>query len=197
MASFFNQDSKYDLFFSYNWQIKEKVRLLYTKLKEEYNYQVWMDDHSTDGSGNLMKQIITGLNQSTCAICFITKKYSESKHCITELTYIYQNDIPFIVLMMEDIRPKDLHEVGLMITPKTRLNFSTEQNPWSSEKFELLLKSVEAFVPNKKSFIYSDDESLNYSFRSLTTNTSKTEFLPSFEDNNKRPKTLSLNSNVI
>lgn len=109
-----------------------------------------MDDHETHARGNLMDQLTIGLNNSKCGICFITKRYSESKNCVLELTYMHENDIPFIIVMVEDIKPKDLGAVGLLITPKTRLNFYKQDhdfdNIWSNERFLRLTETIQYFI---------------------------------------------------
>ena len=51
--------------------------------------------------------------------------------------------------MMEDIKPKDLGAVGLLITPKTRLNFFKQNddfNLWSNERFMRLTQAIQYFT---------------------------------------------------
>jgi hypothetical protein len=149
---------KFDIFLSYQWDIKNDVRQLYTKLTEELNYKVWMDEHELKGGTNLYDQITKGLNDTVCLIALVTKKYSKSENCKLEIEYAQSNNIPMIVLMMERIEIKDLGSVGLVINRKTRLNFYKEADKtklWTGELFDSLLKSVEEFKPKRKSFLKS------------------------------------------
>ena len=149
----------YDLFLSYQWDYKKEIKELYNILIKEFNFTIWMDDHETRASGNLMKQLANGLNNSKCVLCFITEKYGQSKNCITEITYAYSNDIPFIAIMLERISPKDLGEVGIIISQKVRLNLYKEEKSkwWSSETFEALINSVYEFVPKKKNYTANEE----------------------------------------
>ena len=52
---------KFDVFLSYQWDIKSKIKSLYKLLTEEYKLKVWMDDHELDHTGNLYDQQVTGL----------------------------------------------------------------------------------------------------------------------------------------
>lgn len=72
---------KFDIFISYQWDIKPEVKQLYAKLKDELNYKVWMDEYELKGGTNLYDQITHGLNESTCVIALVTKKYSKSENC--------------------------------------------------------------------------------------------------------------------
>ena len=64
-------NTNFDVFLSYQWDIKPKIRSLYKILTEEYNLKVWMDDHELNPSGNLYDQLVTGLKSSKYFLCFI------------------------------------------------------------------------------------------------------------------------------
>ena len=178
------KEKEFDIFLSYNRGIIEQIEILYQKLTD-LNYKVWMDDHETHARGNLMDQLTIGLNNSKCAICFITKRYSESKNCVLELTYMHENDIPFIIVMVEDIKPKDLGAVGLLITPKTRLNFYKQDhdfgNIWSNERFSRLTETIQYFIDKyeqEKNFAkINNSRSTINSFTSFEVGTRKFIFL--------------------
>lgn len=143
---------KFDIFISYQWDIKVEVKQLYTKLKDELNYKVWMDEFELKAGGNLYDQITHGLNESHCLVALVTKKYSKSENCKLEIEYAQTNNIPMIVLMMDRVQIKDIGSVGLVINRKTRLNFYKETDKlklWTGELFDSFIQSVNEFIPKK------------------------------------------------
>ena len=50
MAS--NNVNSYDVFISYQWDVKENVRILYTQLTKKHGLRCWIDDFEMD-SGDL------------------------------------------------------------------------------------------------------------------------------------------------
>lgn len=144
---------KFDIFISYQWDLKAEVKLLYNKLKTELNLKVWMDEYELKAGSNLYDQITHGLNDSYCVIALVTKKYSKSENCKLEIEYAQSSNIPMIVLMMERVEIKELGSVGLIVNRKTRLNFykvEDKANLWSGEMFDSLIQSVEQYLPKRR-----------------------------------------------
>ena len=147
----------FQVFLSYQWDIKPEIRSIYKILTEEYNLKVWMDEHELKPTGNLYDQLTTGLNNSKYVLCFITKKYSQSKNCKFEIEYASNlnenNENKIIVKMMEDLKMREIGSVGMIINVKTRINMfqqSKLENIWSGELFELLLKSIQITITEEK-----------------------------------------------
>jgi len=100
MAS--NSVNSYDVFISYQWDVKESVRLLYTQLTKKHGLRCWMDDFKM-GSGDKWKQVFFeyGIRNSSVVLCCITKKYTESKNCVREITFADQISKPLEIIMFE------------------------------------------------------------------------------------------------
>lgn len=65
--------SDYDVFISYQWDIKEQVRELYKVLTSQYNIKVWMDEYEM-GSSRLASELASAISKSKVFLCCITKK---------------------------------------------------------------------------------------------------------------------------
>ena len=138
-------NTNFDVFLSYQWDIKPKIRSLYKILTEEYNLKVWMDDHELNPSGNLYDQLVTGLKSSKYFLCFITKKYSESKDCKFEIEYASNLNAKIIVIMMEDLQMKEIGSVGWIINVKTRIRMFQQvksENIYSYIYIECIMRLI-------------------------------------------------------
>ena len=59
-----------------------------------------MDQEKLDHSG-LMKQIAEGIKNSRIFVCCVTKEYSESASCNTELSFAGTHKKPRLILMLD------------------------------------------------------------------------------------------------
>ena len=50
----------FDVFISYQWDVKEKIKSLYTDLKNVRNLRVWIDEQEL-GAANLADEIAKGI----------------------------------------------------------------------------------------------------------------------------------------
>ena len=138
----------FDIFISYNWDSKDKVKLLYNTLSNEYNLKVWLDDNQLDNNA-LYDQLVNGIKNSKIFLCCITKKYSESFNCIREINYASELRKPFIVLMFEELLINEIGSVGFIITPLLRFNCFNDKTMlynWSGPIFESMLKSLNNYL---------------------------------------------------
>ena len=136
--------AEFDIFISYNWEIKEQVKFLYKKLTEDYLFNCWIDEKSLTHE-SLYNQIASGIKNSSIFLCCVTKKYSESANCEKEITFANELQKPLIVLMMERIELRELGAVGFIISPKTRFMCYKEPemfNNSSSKVFDTIIKSI-------------------------------------------------------
>jgi hypothetical protein len=152
--------NKYDIFISYNWELQDKVKELYEKLKE-VGFHVWMDISKMQG-GNLHNEIVDGLRNSDVFICCISEKYPESKNCENEISYAYDLKKKFIVLMFDDLKPDQLGGIGFKIASLLRIclykNDDYLANGWNSSAFDDIVKQVHKHLQND-----SDNNSPNLS----------------------------------
>lgn len=134
----------FDIFISYNWEVKDKVKLLYNKLTNEYKFKVWIDDNELDNN-MLYDQLVEGIKKSTLFLCCVTRKYAESVNCIREINFASESKKKMIVLMFEKLAINELNSVGFIISPLTRFNCfndSTMLNKWTGPIFDSIIKSI-------------------------------------------------------
>ncbi|CAF0857568.1 unnamed protein product [Brachionus calyciflorus] len=106
--------TSYDIFISYNSEIKDKVIKLYRQLTQKHKFTVWMDQYEI-GSSRLSDELSHAILNSKIFLCCITKKYSESENCKDEICYAKIFKKNMIVLMFERLTITDLGGVGFII----------------------------------------------------------------------------------
>ncbi len=148
----------HDIFISYQWASKPLVEKIHEKLVET-EYVVWRDDEQLTGS-DLNEQLINGIQNSACIVCFITKKYSESENCKREISYASSLKKPLLIVMLENVSIKDLGSIGFIINPLTRFNFYKEdlKNLFKSECFKSFLNSIDLILEEQDENDDDDDE---------------------------------------
>ena len=100
-----------DIFLSYNWKIKEQVKLLHEELEKE-NFKVWRDDKQLHaGNGALTAEFAKGIIKSKVIICCITKDYCKSNNCNLEIEFATSCKKQMIVLMIDKIEPTEIDEI--------------------------------------------------------------------------------------
>lgn len=65
--------SNFDVFISYQWDIKEHVIALYSKLTYDYGLKVWLDEFEM-GSRRLTSELARAISNSTVFLCCVTQK---------------------------------------------------------------------------------------------------------------------------
>ncbi len=93
----------FDVFISYNWEIKAQVRKLYQVLTS-LNYRVWLDERGSNaGSSPLTAELATAIKNSKVIISCLTTDYCKSFNCNLELEYASAKKKQMITLMIEEI----------------------------------------------------------------------------------------------
>jgi len=136
--------NEFDIFLSYNHDVKDKVRNLYNKLTIDLNFKVWIDYNQLDNN-MLYDQLTEGIKKSTVFLCCVTKKYTESVNCIRELNFASESKKTMIVLMFERLQINEIGSVGFIISPLTRYNCYNDNKifyTWSGPIFDSILKSL-------------------------------------------------------
>ncbi len=90
--------------------------------------------------------IISGIKNSSVVLCCITKKYTESKTCVREITFADEISKPIEILMFEKLKVGEIGSVGFIIAPIVRHNlYKIPQifNEWKGDEFDAILRSVE------------------------------------------------------
>ena len=109
-----------DIFLSYNWNIKEQVKLLHEQLEDE-NFKVWRDDKQLHaGNSSLTAELAKSIKNSKVIICCITKDYCKSYNCNLEIQFAFTCKKQMIVLMIDKIEPTEIDEIKV----EDRLKYS-------------------------------------------------------------------------
>lgn len=139
------ENEEFDIFISYNWDIKEQVVQLHNKLMES-NIKVWRDDTSMRNNDSpLTEQLAKGIKNSKLFICCITKKYDDSKNCNLEINYAHSINKAIMVLMMEKIEVANLKPgIGIIIGSLARINCYRNPTNWFDVNFDEIKKSIES-----------------------------------------------------
>jgi len=94
-----------------------------------------------------MTGIINGIGCSSVVLCCITKKYTESKNCVREITFADQISKPLEIIMWEKLKIDECGEIGFIISPIIRHNlYKIPQifNDWEGTEFDTILKCVKS-----------------------------------------------------
>ncbi len=93
----------FDVFISYNSDIKKQVKQLDEVLKS-LNYKVWLDERELNaGSSPLTAELAMAIRDSKVIISCITTDYCKSYNCNLEVEYASAKKKQIIVLMIEKI----------------------------------------------------------------------------------------------
>ena len=148
--------SKFDVFISYQWDIKPSVHLLHKYLNQK-GLTVWLDDFEL-GTSNLYDHLAEGIKNSQVFMCCITAKYIESANCRREIEYASTLNKDFIVLMYDRLNIEDIGGVGIIINPFVRINCYKFSTVWLLEHFDSILFKIRNLLPNKKAQNIESDE---------------------------------------
>ncbi len=101
----------YDVFISYNWEIKDQVQKLYQVLTS-LNYKVWMDQTDLNaGSSPLTAELALAIKNSKVIISCLTKDYCRSYNCNLEVEYASAKKKQIITLMIERMDTTKIDEI--------------------------------------------------------------------------------------
>ena len=90
------------LFISYSHKDSEIVIPILEKL-EEAGYRIWFDEGIDPGS-EWPETIADHLNRASVCVGFITENYLNSQNCRRELNFALKKQIPFLAIMLEDVK---------------------------------------------------------------------------------------------
>lgn len=175
----------FDVFISYQWKIQKEAASLKEALSKKY--RVWIDVEQLKPGKYFYDELAKGISDSKCVLCCITREYAESESCKYEISFAKDCNKPFIILMFERLQIADLGGVGLLISPKLRINLY--RNPevyqsWIGPLFDEIIQCID------KELISNSDNS-NDMHKSLDIQPTRTNFA---KNNVKR---MSLMSNQV
>ena len=143
--------TSYDIFISYNSEIKDKVIRLYRKLTQKHKLRVWLDQYEI-GSSRYSEELSHAILNSKIFLCCITKKYTESENCKDEICYAKNLKKKMIVLMFERLTISDLGGVGFIICPLVRSNCYKDPKileNFSGRKFKPIIRVIKKNLRNQ------------------------------------------------
>ena len=147
----------YDVFLSYNWDVKVQVKNLYKELKNQ-NMSVWMDEFEM-GQHRLVDELSKAIHDSTVFVSCITKKYCDSENCKDEVDYAKNLKKPMVILMFERLNIDDLGGVGFIICPKVRFNCYKDPSIFTNWHGNQLFDSILVAIKEHLNEAISLDES--------------------------------------
>ena len=143
-------DFEYDIFISYNWDIKPDVKNLYSILTKN-NFKVWMDERNMLTGYNLSNEIAKAIKTSRMVICCLTIKYSQSEMCQRELNFanackMDKKEKIILPILFEKVRLIDLGGVGFLVSNLLYLKYEKSLD-WEKNLIEQI---KELMSPKKK-----------------------------------------------
>ena len=150
---------KYDLYLSSHYDSKDLAKEFYTKLVNEQNLRVCMNNDSISVSEHTFN--ISMINEMSGFICLFNKSYIESDECKHELKYAANNKIKIFLLRIENVKSNDLLKNDkdlLFILPFATFNFYDKFGTTDLDKntFALLVKAIRDSFKSMESLKQSD-----------------------------------------
>ena len=107
------KNQSFDVFISYNWSLKDKVKKLCDHLND-LNYKVWRDDRELSTCNkSLTAQLANGIKRSKIFLSFITSDYCKSYNCNLEIEFANALAKPMIALMIDRLAVTEIHEIPI------------------------------------------------------------------------------------
>ncbi|CAF0911769.1 unnamed protein product [Brachionus calyciflorus] len=160
-----SEKEEFDVFISYNWDTKDKVKKLHEKLKNE-GLKVWRDDTEMEHNNSpLTEQLAQAIKKSKIFLSCITQKYSESKNC--KLEFQYANDINKIVviLFLDRLKIEELGGIGFVMSGLVRINCYKHPDTWFDEDFDEILKSINQNLKDLDKKNQVDDQTIKGQYK--------------------------------
>ena len=147
------EEEQRDLFISYQWKIKDQVKLMHDFLEFNNNYTVFRDEDTFNASNSLSSQISKAIKISDLFICCITEPYNASVNCLREISLeIDTYNKTAIVLMFEDVDLAQLEHVNRYNSRLLRINLFEEPSvveSWTGPKANELLNAIKKALGSK------------------------------------------------
>ena len=142
-----SNDEEFDLFISYQWDIKPDIRNLQEKLLSAdpaNRLKIWRDDDRLEiNSLGLTDQLAKGIKKSKIFLCCLTHKYNKSKNCRMEIEYANRLNKRILVLFIDKLDfNKDLDGIGLIIASLLAINCYKHPGTWVKHDFEVINNSI-------------------------------------------------------
>ena len=140
--------SEFDLFFSFQFNLKDDVKKFIQKLKSnrdfDKNVKIYLDDGEIDKTNNsaLTEKTTKMIKSAKVFISFLTIEYAESINCIKELEYAHNMDKEMLGIFIDEINI-DIHRFdrnNKVICFDQ--NNSNNSNNWFEVNFDSIVKKI-------------------------------------------------------
>jgi hypothetical protein len=142
-----NDSVKYDIFISYEHSNQQDILRFSDYLRVKHKFKVFFDMDDVNSGEPLGKTLLTALDNSKVFVCFITKRYANSRNCQDEFNWAFiKRQQPTIIVMLERIGDfSELGEIGFRIFRQIRINLFKDVDvfqTFSGPEFDKLIRSI-------------------------------------------------------
>ncbi|RNA25339.1 hypothetical protein BpHYR1_049712 [Brachionus plicatilis] len=143
-----------------------KVVKLHENLKNK-NLRVWRDDTEIKNNNSpLTEQLAFAIKRSKNILCCMTKKYSDSKNCRFEFQYANDINKTLLILFIDKLKIEELDDsIGFLMSGLVRINCYNNPDNWYDEKFDEILKSINANLEDLDKKNQVDDETIKGQYK--------------------------------
>jgi hypothetical protein len=137
-------NQKFDIFISYQWNMKDKVKIFCDKLgKSIENLNIWRDDGQLrSDNSTLPNQLAKAIRYSKIIVCFITKEYGLSKNCMKELNFADKLNKIIMFLLINKIEDVNSDEIQFIMSNNLYINCYKDQEDWLDLTFDNILRNI-------------------------------------------------------
>jgi hypothetical protein len=179
-------NNKFDIFISYQWDIKELVLQLYNFIHKKVTKKIWLDKFQIKSGTVLFEELKQGIDNSSTIICCITKAYARSQNCQDEFGYSLFTKKPMLVLVFEKLDlANDIGWIGFKIVNTTRCNIYKDLELFKNETgpvYDEMMTAIYALVGSNNIIVKTKDTNPK---NKKVDQTAKNEQVILNEENNK------------
>jgi hypothetical protein len=155
-------NNKFDIFISYQWDIKDLVLQLYNLIHKKVTKKIWLDKFQIKSGTVLFDELKQGIDNSSTIICCITKAYARSQNCQDEFSYSLHTKKPMLVLVFEksDLA-NDIGWIGFKIVNTTRCNIYKDLDLFRNETgpvYDEMMTAIYALVGSNNIIVKTKDK---------------------------------------
>lgn len=164
-----NKLNEKHIMFSYSWKQQEKVKSIYNKIEENFNYsKLWIDFKKM--KGNILESINNAIENSYLILIFLSKNYKNSKNCKIESELIIGKNKKFILINLEKGYPyNNENEEDNWLEKLYKNQFYIDLSEMNLDNLDRLIKDIQSetieyykkykiYKPNLPIEIYNDNE---------------------------------------
>ena len=94
-----SESNEQHIMISYQWDSQDMCICIKNELEKRLNRKVWIDLENM--RGHTMQAMAKAVEQASCVLICMTRKYSESYNCKYEADYVVKRKKSYVPLLME------------------------------------------------------------------------------------------------